>query len=62
MNLSHRAYKKLKSMSKKHCELGRSRFQVVSAGSIRTQPMSNDLSGFYVMHYMRSLINALSGS
>ena len=26
------------------------------------QPVGNDLYGFYVMHYMRSLINALSGS
>ena len=62
MNLSHRAYEKLKSRSKRHCELGRSGFQVVSAGSIPMQPAGNDLCGFYVMHYMRSIINALSGS
>ncbi|CAD6258766.1 unnamed protein product [Miscanthus lutarioriparius] len=60
--LNPEAYEKLKSRSKKHHELGRSRFRVVSAGSIPMQPASNDLCGFYVMHYMRSLINALSGS
>jgi hypothetical protein len=62
MNLSHRAYEKFKSRSKKHRELGIPRFRVVSAGSILMQPAGNDLCGFYVMHYMRSLINALSGS
>jgi len=62
MNLSHRAYEKLKSWSKKHRELGRSGFWVVSADSIQMQPMGNDLYGFYVMHYMHSLINALFGS
>ncbi|CAD6245515.1 unnamed protein product [Miscanthus lutarioriparius] len=58
----NKAYEKFKSRSKKHHELGRSRFRVVSAGSIQMQPTGNDLYGFYVMHYMRNLINALSGS
>ena len=62
MNLSHRAYEKSKSKSKKPRELGRSRFQVVSVSLIPMQPAGNDLCGFYVMHYMRNLINALSGS
>ncbi|CAD6255586.1 unnamed protein product [Miscanthus lutarioriparius] len=58
----NKAYEKFKSRSKKHREVGRSRFQVVSVGSIQMQPAGNDLCGFYVMHYMCSLINAFSGS
>ncbi|CAD6211418.1 unnamed protein product [Miscanthus lutarioriparius] len=55
----NKAYEKSKSKSKKPRELGRSRFQVVSISLIPMQPAGNDLCGFYVMHYMRSLINAL---
>ncbi|CAD6213998.1 unnamed protein product [Miscanthus lutarioriparius] len=58
----NKAYEKFKSRSKKRHELGRSRFRVVSAGSIPMPPAGNDLCGFYVMHYMHSLINALSSS